>query len=208
MTSLQVDFPRVAHLLAARMAHDFAGPISGLSAGLDLLTSPNLDEFREDSLGLIQASVQRLVSLLDFQRAAHGGDDTPMDPSRLQQLAKAFLAEARINLDWRVGSEPLSGVQSRILLGLIQLVEQMAARGGSISVECWRRPFRLRIVRRATKIRVPDEVVAGLLGEAPADGNGARWSHAFLILADLKANDGSVTTRTEADQFTIDTTFG
>jgi hypothetical protein len=207
MTTDPLDLARLAHLIAARMTHDFAGPVSGVATGFDLLNSPGVDDLREDARALIQSSIKRLVNLLDFERAVHGAADAPIETSRLKHLAESLLEDSRTRIDWRIVPGPLPGHTSRILLALIQLAAQTSAGEGSITVESLPRPFRLRIIQSATKVRVPDEVIAGLRGEAPGNGMAGRWATAFLILEDVKSAAGSVTTRIEVDQFFIEATF-
>lgn len=62
---------RISELLAARLCHELAGPITALTNAADLLSEPG-SELDQETLALLDESAQRASNRLQFYRFAYG----------------------------------------------------------------------------------------------------------------------------------------
>jgi len=181
----------LAAYLAARMCHDFISPASAIVSGLDLLDDPSAQDMRDDAMNLISASARKLADLLSFSRVAFGASASAetFDVRELHKLAEGVFGHMRATLEWAIDVPAVNKPAARALLNLTQMAGAALPTGGVARVRAVQEGASLAIAIEATgpKARLRPEVLAGLRGEALAEGLHGHWVQAYyvnLLLAD------------------------
>ena len=133
----EVAANELASHLAARLCHDFISPAGAIVSGLDLLEDPSAQDMREEAMGMIAASANKLVALIKYDRIAFGGSAAAevFDTRELQALAQGVFADARAKLDWQVTQAGLDKPPARALLNLCQIGAGALPAGGQVRAE-------------------------------------------------------------------------
>jgi histidine phosphotransferase ChpT len=175
----------LAAYLAARMCHDFISPASAIVSGLDLLEDPSAQDMREDAMNLIAASARKLADLLAFSRVAFGASAAAetFDARELEKLAQGVFGHMRAQLEWVVETPGVSKPAARALLNLAQLAGGALPTGGTARVRCVQEGVSIAIAIDAIgpRARLRPEVLAGLRGEALAEGLHGHWVQAYYV---------------------------
>jgi histidine phosphotransferase ChpT len=175
-----------AHL-AARMCHDFISPASAIVSGLDLLDDPDAQDMKEEAMSLIASSARKLADMLAFCRVAFGASAAAatFDTRELETLARGVFGHIRAELAWDVACEGLPKPAARALLNLAQMAGAALPTGGTARVRATQEGETIAIVVEATgpRARLRAEVLAGLQGEALAEGLAGHWVQAYYLHA-------------------------
>jgi len=186
----------LAAALAARMCHDFISPASAIVSGLDLLDDPTAQDMRDDAMGLINTSARKLIAMLAFSRVAFGASasaDT-FDSRDLEALTKGVFAHVRAELDWAVEAPSLNKPAARALLNMAQIGASALPTGGVASITASLRDDRVAMMVEAKgpRVRLRQEVVAGLKGEPLDEGLAGHWVQAYYLNALVRAAGGAI----------------
>ncbi len=129
---------RVLELLASRLCHDLVGPVGAVNNGLELLEEEDEVGLADEAVGLVRASARQAADALQFYRMAYGmaGSQVGSDLTELGELATHYLRSDRLDLDWRVSSQP-EGIEGlgKFLLNLAAFGAECLPRGGRLLVE-------------------------------------------------------------------------
>lgn len=172
------DELRLAELLCARLCHDLSGPISGASAGAELLADEATPD--ADTVVLVADSVAVATRLLRVLRAALGVGTQPFAAAELEALARSIFPESgTVRLAWSVqsGDAGCDRVSGKILLNLLMIARDILPRGGTAAVRWTTAPWAMEIALDGPKI-VVDELRAALAASSPQQ-LGARGVQAF-----------------------------
>ena len=175
----------VAAYLAARMCHDFISPASAIASGLDLLDDPSAQDMREDAMGLIASSARKLTDMLEFTRVAFGASASAevFDSRELDRLLRGVFAHVKAELDWQVEPAGLNKPAARTVLNLAQIAGGALPMGGVAKVRVVEEDgqFAISVDGSGPRIRLKPEVLAGLRGEAFAEGLAGHWVQAYYV---------------------------
>jgi histidine phosphotransferase ChpT len=171
--------------VAARLCHDFISPASAIVSGVDLLDDPESQDMREEALSLIADSARKLAAHLAFARVAFGASaaaDT-FDTRDLKTLVEGVYAHVRPDLDWSVAMESVNKPTARALLNLAQIGAGMLPTGGVARLVAGQEGgFTIAAIEaEGAKVRLRDEVVEGLRGEALSEGLSGYWVQAYFL---------------------------
>ena len=172
----------LASHLAARLCHDFISPAGAIVSGLDLLEDPSAQDMREEAMGMIAASANKLVALIKFDRIAFGGSQAAevFDTRELQALAQGVFADMRAKLDWAVTLPGLDKPPARALLNLCQVGGGALPAGGQVKAEAEEQPDQTLITIQASgRARLRQEVLEGLAGQRLSEGRTGHWVQAY-----------------------------
>jgi histidine phosphotransferase ChpT len=191
---LDVNGPDFAALVAARLCHDFISPASAIVSGLDLLEDPSAQDMREDAMNLISSSARKLADLLQFTRVAFGASASAesFDSRELEKLAQGVFAHVRPTMAWDIAPSVMNKASARAILNIAQLAASALPAGGVATLKAVVADGRVAITAdsRGPRARLRPEVLAGLKGEALAEGLGGPWVQAAYLHALVRAAGG------------------
>ena len=174
-----------AAYLAARMCHDFISPASAIVSGLDLLEDPSAQDMREEAMGLIATSAQKLSDLLSFTRVAFGASASAetFDVRELERLARGVFSHMRAELEWLVEPPAVNKPAARALLNLAQMAGAALPTGGVARVRAVQEGASLAIAADAggPRAKLRPEVLSGLRGEPLGEGLHGHWVQACYV---------------------------
>jgi histidine phosphotransferase ChpT len=204
---LNVNGPDFAALVAARLCHDFISPASAIVSGLDLLEDPSAQDMREDAMSLIASSARKLADLLQFTRVAFGASASAenFDSRELEKLAQGVFAHVRPTMDWAIPPSTMNKASARAILNIAQIAASALPAGGKATLRAVVLDDRVAITAEAVgpRARLRPEVLAGLKGEALAEGLGGPWVQAAYLTALVRAAGGQVGVELGEDQVTL-----
>ncbi len=204
---IDIGGPDFAALLAARLCHDFISPASAIVSGLDLLEDPSAQDMREDAMSLISSSARKLADLLQFTRVAFGASASAenFDSRELEKLAQGVFAHVRPTLDWAIPPSTMNKATARAILNIAQIAASALPAGGKATLRAVVVDDRVAITAHAAgpRARLRPEVLAGLKGEALAEGLGGPWVQAAYLSALVRAAGGQVGVELGEDQVTL-----
>lgn len=128
---------QIAELLVSRLCHELAGPLGGLSNGVEFLADIGGDA-GDDVAGLLGDSARRASAALQFYRLAYGTAGLVVrEPSALSEAAAAFASARGISLTWNAAAEPLLArpPAAKLALLLVEVGCDALLRGGGVAVE-------------------------------------------------------------------------
>ena len=196
-TAAQPTPVELSATVAARLCHDFISPASAIVSGVDLLEDPQSQDMREEALGLIAASARKLAAHLAFARVAFGASaaaDT-FDTRDLRALIEGIFAHVRADLDWQVAAESLGKPAARSLLNLAQIGAGLLPTGGVARLSGGPSPddgVLLAVEAQGLKVKLRDEVAAGLRGEPLGEGLAGHWVQAYYLSRVVAEAGGSL----------------
>ena len=204
---LDVNGPDFAALVAARLCHDFISPASAIVSGLDLLEDPSAQDMREDAMSLIASSARKLADLLQFTRVAFGASASAenFDSRELEKLSQGVFAHVRPTMEWAIPPSTMNKASARAILNIAQIAASALPAGGKATLRAVVADDRVAITAHAVgpRARLRPEVLAGLKGEALAEGLGGPWVQAAYLTALVRAAGGQVGVELGEDQVTL-----
>lgn len=198
-----MDGADLATFLTAKLCHDFISPAGAIASGLDLLNDPSAQDMRAEAMGLIEASSEKLIALINFARVAYGAATTAerFTADDLKPLADSVFKGARAELDWRVEGREFTKPQARALLNLVQMTGGALPGGGTAVVSAraegdW---LTLRGEAAAPRARLKPEAVTGLSGRRLTEGLSGQWIQPYWLWRTV-ADHGGVLSFTTAEE--------
>lgn len=180
----EVTPSELASHLAARLCHDFISPAGAIVSGLDLLDDPSAQDMREEAMGMIAASANKLVALIKYDRIAFGGSQGAevFDTRELLALTQGVFADMRAKLDWQVTLPGLDKPPARALLNLAQVGAGALPAGGQVLAEAHEGEAETVItIKAAGRARLRQEVLDGLDGRRLSEGRTGHWVQAYYL---------------------------
>ena len=193
----------LASYLSAKLCHDFISPAGAIVSGLDLLRDPSAQDMRDDAIGLIEASANKLVQIVQFCRVAYGAATTSerFDSAELEKLVREAFSHMRAELVWNVELATFEKPAARAFLNLAQLAGAALPMGGEavISVKAEDDEVVMTTVSKGPKARLKAETVTGLKGEQLNEGLAGQWIQGFWLAAVVREAGGSLSLDTDED---------
>jgi len=160
-------------LVCSRVCHDVISPVGAIVNGLEVLADEKDDKMREIALDLIRKSAVQASARLQFARLAFGAAGSAgaqIDLGDAAEVAKGFLIDDRLKIDWNLPRVLLPKNRVKLLLNLLMIAATAIPRGGTLTVdpvgEGEAMGFRLHAV--GPHARVPPKAEA-LLAGTPAE---------------------------------------
>ena len=194
--------------LAARLIHDFAGPLSGVVSGLDLHADSRDEDLRASGLDLAAASARSLLDMLEFGRVAYAAAGGPLSGQEVARLAAHPFAGRRARLVWLADLPSFSPLAAQTVLILAQIVAGALGAGGSATVTSGadeKGELVLKIAGDGARAALAADTLRGLAGKpATVDGLPGRWAPARYLHAIVTSAGGRVAATTLPGVFTIE----
>ena len=147
----------LAALLCSRVCHDVISPVGAIANGLELIDDPETDaEMRETALDMVRNSAKTATAKLKFCRIAFGAAGSAgamIDMTEAGDVAKGFVGEEKVKLDWQAPRENRPKAEVKLLLNMLLLALEGIPRGGVVTVAAEGRGFVVRAKGERAKIR-------------------------------------------------------
>jgi histidine phosphotransferase ChpT len=128
----------LAALLSSRVCHDVISPVGAIANGLELMDDPETDaEMRATALDMVRSSAKTATAKLKFCRIAFGASGSAgalIDMSEAGEVARAFVGEEKVKLDWQAPRENRPKQEVKLLLNMLLLALAGVPRGGVVTV--------------------------------------------------------------------------
>lgn len=128
--ALTIDM-RVMELLAARLCHDFAGPIAAIGNGAELLEDDD-PEFVRQAATLIGESAGTAAKRLQLFRFVYGFSAGAIAGPQPHQLATEYFAGGAITCDYAEAARQLEPAWQRLGCALLLFGGEALPRGGAL----------------------------------------------------------------------------
>lgn len=138
MTAVSLDALDLAALLCSRVCHDVISPVGAIVNGLEVLEDEDDISMKEFALDLIKKSARQASARLQFSRLAFGAAGSAgaeIDLGDAEQVAKGFIHDDKLSLQWNAERRLLPKNKVKLLLNLILVATNAIPRGGRITVD-------------------------------------------------------------------------
>ena len=178
----------LAALLCSRVCHDVISPVGAIANGLELIDDPETDaEMRATALDMVRSSAKTATAKLKFCRIAFGASGSAgaqIDMSEAGEVARGFVGEEKVKLDWQAPRENRPKQEVKLLLNMLLLALEGIPRGGVVTVTAEARDF--KVTAKGERAKIKDVMATALDGSAELTGLDARLVQPYYarILAD------------------------
>ena len=128
----------LAALLCSRVCHDVISPVGAIANGLELIDDPEMDEeTKETALAMVRSSARTAAAKLKFCRIAFGAAGSAgalIDMGEAGEIAKAFVGDEKVKLDWLAPRENRPKQQVKLVLNMMLMAMAGIPRGGLVTV--------------------------------------------------------------------------
>jgi histidine phosphotransferase ChpT len=174
MSDIKLSDLDLAALLCSRVCHDVISPVGAISNGLELMDDPEMDEeTKETALAMVRSSARTASAKLKFCRIAFGAAGSAgalIDMGEAGEIAKAFVGEEKVRLDWQAARENRPKQQVKLVLNMMLMAMGGIPRGGVVTVTAEGDVFTARAQGDRAKLPEPVvQVVDGLADLATLD---------------------------------------
>lgn len=154
----------LAALLCSRVCHDVISPVGAIANGLELIDDPDMDaETKETALHMVRSSARTAAAKLKFCRIAFGAAGSAgalVDMSEAGEIAKAFVGDEKVKLEWNAPPENRPKQQVKLVLNMMLMAMAGIPRGGIVTVTVGDGALTARAAGDRAKVPEP---VAGVL---------------------------------------------
>jgi histidine phosphotransferase ChpT len=137
MSNLLSDLD-LAALLCSRVCHDIVSPVGAIANGLEMMDEDDDEEMRRLALELVRRSARQASAKLQFCRMAFGaagGAGSMLDVGEAGDIARLFVGDEKVKLDWRAPRGARDKNEVKLLLNLLLLGIAAVPRGGIVTIE-------------------------------------------------------------------------
>ena len=178
----------LAALLCSRVCHDVISPVGAIANGLELFDDPEMDaETKATALDMIRSSARTAGAKLKFCRIAFGAAGSAgslIDLGEAGEVAKAFVGDQKVKLEWLAPRENRPKQEVKLLLNMVLLAISGIPRGGVVTVTVEGGRFAVRAAGDRAKISEPlSEVLLDKADLATLDARLVQPYYAKLLAA-------------------------
>jgi histidine phosphotransferase ChpT len=168
MSELKLSDLDLAALLCSRVCHDVISPVGAIANGLELIDDPEMDEeTKETALAMVRSSAKTASAKLKFCRIAFGAAGSAgalIDMGEAGEIAKAFVGEEKVKLDWLAPRENRPKQQVKLVLNMLLMALAGIPRGGVVTVTVEGDVFSARA--QGDRAKVPEAIAQVVDGTA------------------------------------------
>ena len=147
----------LAALLCSRVCHDIISPVGAIANGLELMDDPETDAaMKATALDMVRSSAKTATAKLKFCRIAVGASGAAgahIDMGEAGEIAKDFVGDEKVKLDWQVPRENRPKAEVKLLLNMLLMAIAGIPRGGLVTVMVEGRNF--RVVAKGERAKLP-----------------------------------------------------
>lgn len=167
-TVLRLSDLDLAALLCSRVCHDVISPVGAIANGLELMDDPDTDEeLRTTALDMVRSSAKTATAKLKFCRIAFGAAGSAgaqIDMSEAGEVARAFVGEEKVKLEWLAPRENRPKQEVKLILNMLLIALAGIPRGGVVTVTADGQILTVRAQGERAKIN--EAMAAALAGTA------------------------------------------
>lgn len=176
----------VFELLASRICHDLISPVGAVHNGVEFLEEMGAGE--NEAIELISHSAQQASAKLQAFRLAYGAGGR--DPNiKLENVYNTFddlvSGDGKIKQTWdphaQIGPETLPPGFCKILMGVLMLMQESLARGGTVTVTNADTPDGVFIVAEGEGAALRPDVIQALKMDIDTDALDPRTIHPYIM---------------------------
>lgn len=160
---------RLAELVAAKLCHDFMGPMTAMVHGLELLKqTPTGDA---EALSLLENGVVKAHAKLDFYRHSLGGalgGEGAAPLSAGTAAAETLFATFKAKLVWNAADLVVPRAVIRVVLNVLNIANECLPKGGTVTLDAANGAITVTALGERAKVR--PEIAQGLQGGFAEDG--------------------------------------
>ena len=186
--AVELESLDLAALLCSRVCHDLISPVGAVVNGMEVLEETNDESTRVFALDLIKKSAAQASARLQFCRMAFGAAGSAgaeIDTGDAESVARGFIEDERIILNWQLPRAFMPKNRVKLLLNLVMLAGQIIPRGGTITVEPAGEgdTAGLQLVIRGTNPRIPHAMAPLTANEidGPVDAHAIQPYYAGML---------------------------
>ncbi len=191
----------LAALLCSRVCHDVISPVGAIANGLELMDDPETDaELKATALDMVRSSAKTATAKLKFCRIAFGAAGSAgalIDLTEAGEVARAFVGEEKVKLDWQAPRENRPKQEVKLLLNMLLLALTGIPRGGVVTVTADGQNLAVKATGERAKIN--EGLAAALNGTADLTTLDARLVQPYYarVLAEAAGLDIKMMMETE-----------
>jgi histidine phosphotransferase ChpT len=198
----------LAALLCSRVCHDLISPVGAIINGLEVLEEDSDAETKAFALDLIKKSAAQASAKLQFCRLAFGAAGSAgaqIDTGDAENVARGFIEDGKVTLDWNLNRALLPKNKVKLLLNMLVIAVNAIPRGGSLQVGPLGDGEGAGFLIRATGpiARVPTGIPGLLAGMPESDGIDAHAIQPFYAGLLAKSCGLSVALAAEGDTILV-----
>ena len=175
----------LAALLCSRVCHDVISPVGAIANGLELIDDPEMDaETKETALAMVRSSAKTAAAKLKFCRIAFGAAGSAgalIDMGEAGEIAKAFVGEEKVKLEWNAPRENRPKQQVKLVLNMMLMAMAGIPRGGLVTVTVEGDTFTARAA--GDRAKVPEPIAGVLAGTTELTALDARLVQPYYAKA-------------------------
>jgi histidine phosphotransferase ChpT len=156
----------LAALLCSRVCHDVISPVGAIANGLELIDDPEMDEeTKATALDMVRSSAKTAAAKLKFCRIAFGAAGSAgalIDMGEAGEIAKAFVGDEKVKLEWNAPRENRPKQQVKLVLNMMLMAMAGIPRGGLVTVTVEGDTFTARAA--GDRAKVPEQISGVLAG--------------------------------------------
>jgi histidine phosphotransferase ChpT len=174
----------LAALLCSRVCHDVISPVGAIANGLELIDDPEMDQATKDTaLEMVRSSAKTAAAKLKFCRIAFGAAGSAgalIDMAEAGDIAKAFVGEEKVRLDWQAPRENRPKQQVKLMLNMLLMAMAGIPRGGLVTVSVEGDTFTARA--QGDRAKVPETIAQVLDGSLELTSLDARLVQPYYAM--------------------------
>ncbi len=181
----------LAALLCSKVCHDVISPVGAIANGLEVLEDEQDTEMRDIAFDLVRRSSRQASAKLQFCRIAFGAAGSAgssIDTGDAEDVAKKFIGEDKVTLEWEVPREIRPKNQVKLMLNLIMLALSSIPRGGKVTMGV-ADGGGLTVRAEGKNAKVPEKTLDMLEGDAQQETMDARLAQVYYTLRLAKECD-------------------
>ena len=145
----------LAALLCSRVCHDVISPVGAITNGLELLEVEDDEAMRTMAMDLVRKSARQASAKLQFCRIAFGAAGSAgsiIDMGEAGDVAKAFVGDEKVKLDWQAPRENRPKQEVKLLLNMMLIGIAGIPRGGTVTAKAEGRSFVVQATGEGARI--------------------------------------------------------
>ena len=170
-------------LLVSRVCHDVISPVGAIANGLEVLEDEDDEEMKKVAMDLVRRSAKQASAKLQFCRIAFGAAGSAgahVDMNEAGDLARGFVGEEKVKLDWQAPRETRPKAEVKLVLNMLLMGMSAVPRGGLVTVAGDGNSF--TVIATGDGARIPEKTGAVMQGNVEAEELDARLVQPYYAM--------------------------